>query len=96
MTNEKIIINEAIRHEIYTEHEVIEILKTGANLPIHTYAAWRSMGYQVQKGEKAAIKTKLWKPVTKKNKESEENEVKMIMVNAALFTKEQVQKIETA
>ena len=93
MTNAEIIYNEAIINGIYTEDEAIEILSMGINLPIHTYAVWQQLGYQVQKGQKAAIKTKLWKPVIKKAKnEDEEDEQKMILVNAALFTAEQVEK----
>ena len=96
MTNNQIIFNEVVANGIMTENEALEILESGYRLPVHTYAEWQRMGYQVQKGEKAAIKTKLWKPVTKKDKETDEKEIKMIMVTAALFTNKQVAKIEKA
>lgn len=96
MTNNQIIFNEVIANEIMTEAEAIAILESGYRLPVHTYAEWQRTGYQVQKGQKAKIKTMLWKPVTKKAKtENEEDETKMIMVKASLFTADQVAKIET-
>jgi alpha-glucuronidase len=39
---------------------------------IHTYAAWKNLGYQVKRGEKAKAQFTIWKHVSKK----EEMEVK--------------------
>lgn len=36
---------------------------------IHTYQAWKSLGYQVRKGEKAIAKFMIWKYTEKKAKE---------------------------
>lgn len=33
--------------------------------PIHTFAAWKSMGYSVKKGEHAVAKFAIWKHTTK-------------------------------
>lgn len=97
MTNNEIIFNEVVMNGIFTEDEAINMIQNYGSLPIHTYTAWQAMGYQVQKGEKAAIKTMLWKPVKDKkaSEETGEEKTKMIMVKAALFTFEQVAKIET-
>lgn len=67
--------------------------------PIHTYATWKSLGYQVQKGQKAVAQFPIWKHTSKQLDEVDEegnNKVKtnMFMRKASFFTKEQVQKIE--
>ena len=61
---------------------------------IHTYAAWKSMGYQVKKGEKAIAKFTIWKQTVKKAKtEDEQDETKMFLANAAFFKSTQVEAI---
>ena len=62
---------------------------------IHTYAVWKSLGYQVKKGEKAKASFTIWKCVKgKKEEESdEEPENKMFMTKAHFFTIDQVEKI---
>lgn len=35
---------------------------------VDTYPGWKRLGYQVKHGEKALFKTKIWKPVSRKNK----------------------------
>ena len=46
----------------------------GITEDVHTYAKWKSLGYQVKKGEKALFQTMLWKKKTKKSKkENTEN-----------------------
>jgi len=71
--------------------------------PIHTYKAWKQLGYQVKKGEKAITKFAIWQFSTKKKKDEEtENEEeitdalrgKYFMKVSAFFTDEQVEKIE--
>lgn len=67
---------------------------------VDTFAGWNRRGFKVKKGEKAVFKTKIWKPSKKKIKEEkdgeqEEKEVEnMILVNAAFFRAEQVEKVE--
>ena len=60
MTNQEIICREAVAHGLITKAAAEAALMTGAEIPLHTYAAWKSRGYQVRKGEKATIKTSLW------------------------------------
>lgn len=62
---------------------------------IHTYATWKSLGYQVKKGEKATASFTIWKYVEgKKQEESdEEPNSKMFMKKAHFFTIDQVEKI---
>lgn len=61
---------------------------------IHTFAAWKSMGYIVRKGEKAKAAFTIWKYAeSKKQNDEEEAEGRMFMKLAHFFTAEQVEKI---
>ena len=61
---------------------------------IHTYATWKQLGYQVRKGEKAKASFVIWKYVSgKKEEENDEQESKMFMKKAHFFTIDQVEKI---
>lgn len=62
---------------------------------IHTYATWKSLGYQVKKGEKAKASFLIWKYVkgAKQEESDEEPEARMFMKKAHFFTIEQVEKI---
>lgn len=98
MTNLEIIISECINHEIYTEEEIETMLVCGLTPSVHTFAKWNELGYKVKKGEHATICTKLWKPKTNKVKKGnktviEEDETRMYLCKAYLFTKEQVEYI---
>ena len=63
--------------------------------PIHTYAVWKELGYQVQKGQKAVAAFPIWK-YTQKAKAAE-NEAEAIqkeycfMKMSHFFTKAQVE-----
>ena len=83
MSNKEIVFNEAMMRGF--EY-------TGENL--FTFQEWKKRGYSVIKGQKAFISTNLWKPVTKKDKETGTEKRIMITVKASLFTAEQVKKIE--
>jgi hypothetical protein len=96
MTNTEIITKEAIAKGLYTEDEAIEIIKKHGALPLHTFAAWKAMGYSVKKGEHAKLITYIWKYTNKENKETGENENKIFKTKAHLFTLEQVQAIKMA
>lgn len=61
--------------------------------PIHTFSAWKEMGFSVQKGQKAVTKIKIWKHVGKTNKETGEDESKMFMKTSAFFSRSQVERI---
>ena len=96
MTNLEIIINEALKHEIYTEEEIEEKIENDEDLKIHTFAIWKAKGYKVKKGEHARIVTRLWKYKKGNKKEhspEEEEEAKMYLCKAFLFTEEQVEKL---
>lgn len=71
--------------------------------PIHTYQAWKALGYQVRKGEKAIAKFMIWKYTEKKSKEDkveigvkEGDTIKssMFMKMAAFFKMSQVEKVK--
>lgn len=70
--------------------------------PIHTYQAWKTLGYQVRKGEKAIAKFTIWKYTEKKAKEDipeiavkEGDTIKtnMFMKMSAFFKMSQVERI---
>lgn len=77
-----------------TNTEIIENAKMlyGIEEELHTFAKWKELGYVPQKGQHAIIKERLWKSVTKLNKEGKE-ETKMFMTTAALFSESQVTKL---
>ena len=88
-----------------TNQEIIfnEVLMRGITEDVHTYAKWKSLGYQVKKGEKALFQTMLWK--MKKGKKQDDNneeqqddkEVKkynnFFMAKSSLFGRSQVELI---
>lgn len=60
---------------------------------IHTFAAWKELGYIVKKGQKAIAKFPIWKYVSRKNEETNEEDSKMFMKVAAFFSSSQVERI---
>lgn len=107
MTNAQIILAEQIRLADegilkYTGRILEAVLADGTTTeikeiqPIHTFQAWKSMGYKVKKGEKAIAKFPIWKYTTKKSENDEEEQVngRMFMKVSAFFTNEQVEKME--
>lgn len=62
--------------------------------PIHTYTAWKEIGYQVRKGEKAVASFPIWKYTVKKGKTpEEEDQSHMFMKTAHFFKRSQVDPI---
>ena len=88
-----------------TNKEIIslEMATRGIEEEVHTFAMWKSLGYQVKKGEKALFQTMLWK--MKKGKKQDDNneeqqddkEVKkynnFFMAKSSLFGRSQVELI---
>ena len=87
MTNEQIIFNESInlmeQGKLNGTGNMITIITVNSDgqeekkqieepEPIHTYAAWKQLGFQVKKGSKAVAQINIWKHVSRK----EEIEVK--------------------
>lgn len=66
--------------------------------PIHTYARWRELGYQVKKGEKAVASFPIWKYSKRKPKNMDEEEAQAkgfcFMKLSYWFTEEQVMPIK--
>lgn len=78
---------------------LIELYKMENNItcPLHTYTKWKSMGYQVKKGEKAQHKITIWKHSTKKVKDENNEEIdsnKYFPKLSCFFTIEQVEKVK--
>lgn len=91
-----------------TNKEIIslEMATRGIEEEVHTFAMWKSLGYQVKKGEKALFQTMLWKMKKGKkqdnnNEEQQDNnkekEVKnynnFFMAKSSLFGRSQVELI---
>ena len=88
-----------------TNKEIIslEMATRGIEEEVHTFAMWKSLGYQVKRGEKALFQTMLWK--MKKGKKQDNNdeeqqddkEVKkynnFFMAKSSLFGRSQVELI---
>lgn len=66
--------------------------------PIHTFQAWKSLGYKVKKGEKAVAKFPIWKHTSKtvvdEGTKEESEKTSIFMKTAAFFKASQVEKIE--
>ena len=104
MTNEMIIFNESQKLAQgglieYTGREIVMVDSDGKEFviketePIHTYNAWREMGYQVKKGEKAIASFTIWKYTASKNEETDEEEAgRMFMKKASFFKTSQVER----
>ena len=116
MTNEMIILMQSIKlmeegvlrgTGKYIEIENEDGTKSKFELPeeIHTYEKWKSLGYQVRKGEKSTIKFDVWyfqKPKkkapdaeTSKNEQTR-NSGKCWMRLTSFFTIDQVDKRKEA
>ena len=92
-----------------TNKEIIlgEVLIRNIQEEVHTFQKWKSLGYQVKKGEKALFQTNLWKMSKKKQKENNENETDnndnnenktkksnyFFMAKSSLFGRSQVEPI---
>ena len=105
MTNAQIILMESVklmRNGIIKGSGVKGITPDGrqVELPeeIHTYQRWKSLGYQVQKGQKSVAQFPIWKYTKKKSKEMTEEEAQQsgycFMKMSSFFTAEQVEKIQ--
>lgn len=80
MTNEQIIMQEKALN--------------GIDEPVHTYQVWKKMGFKVNKGEHACIKTSLWRMSNKSKKDDEEEREHFYLAKANLFASSQVSRIE--
>lgn len=99
MTNNEIIISEAIKHGIYTKAEAQAIVAAKGCLPIHTFAEWKKAGFSVKRGEHAAITCDLWKYTERPGKaakagqnspDADAPDPHYYMAKAHLFTLDQV------
>lgn len=100
MSNQEIINTAAIQCGIYSKEEVADFEANFQRLPLHTYAEWKKMGYQVRKGEHAVLKCKIFmyrgdEPGDGSDTDPEK-EVKgsFYMKSASFFRREQVDKID--
>ena len=88
-----------------TNKEIIslEMATRGIEEEVHTFAMWKSLGYQVKRGEKALFQTMLWK-MKKGKKQDNDNEEQQddkevkkynnfFMAKSSLFGRSQVELI---
>lgn len=108
MTNAEIILEQRIElmkqgileptgETIIIENEKGEKKEMQMPEQIHTFAAWKSLGYKVKKGEKNVAQFLIWKHVSKNvtNDETGEEKTKsrMFMKKASFFKASQVERI---
>ena len=105
MTNEQIIFNYSVKlmedgkigktgRQFEVEDENGNKIMLDEPEAIHTFQAWKKLGYCVKKGEKAVAQFHIWKCVSKKAENSEgmtEEQKKMFMKKASFFSANQVQ-----
>ena len=109
ITNEMIVLEQALAlaeaGKIGYTGEIMTVEINGEEVElrepeqIHTYARWKTMGYQVRRGEKAVAKFKVWKYVTGKKKQADDGEEteeiagrgKCFLKTAAFFSAAQVE-----
>ena len=105
MTNEHIILNKRIElmknGKIEKTGRTFEFTDASGRVhaleepeELHTYAAWKTIGYQVQKGQKAVARFRIWKHITKKDEETEKQEAKMLFIESSFFAQHQVAAIK--
>lgn len=113
MTNANIIFNERMRLMeegiLQGTGKKIELLNEDGTTTMvdepqemHTFQAWKSLGFMVKKGEKAITKLSIWKYTEKAKKEEDktgnpledEKITNMFMKTAAFFSQAQVEEIK--
>lgn len=103
MTNFQIIFNEAVANGLYTEAEAISLIQEHGGLPLHTFAEWKRHGLLVKKGEHAKLTCYIWRMKNKTGtlpmKDGDDVEIDenhWYKTKAFFFTRDQVEKAETA
>ena len=94
MTNEEIIVKGIQAHLKLTDEQTSTMLQNGTFPVFHTYEHWKSLGFQVKKGEHADLKLAIWKQG--KVKTADDGSTipgRMFMKTAAFFGTGQVEKI---
>lgn len=96
MTNEEIILKEALENNIFSQNEIEKYVSKGMVIPFHTFNVWKEMGYKVKKGEKG-FATHLWKYKSHKDKDKDQEGEQQegycyYLAKAYLFTLDQVEK----
>lgn len=87
-----------------TNAKIIESYKAENNIPMEkplfTYAVWKTMGYQVKRGEASRHRVQMWKYTPgKKTVDTEAQEApqgkgsRCFMKTVCLFTQEQVERM---
>ena len=105
MTNFMIILEESIKlmeDGVLEPTDEIIVTEDGVELQvpeaIHTYNKWKSLGFQVKRGEKSIAQFPIWKYTSKKNPDMTEEEAQQkgfcFMKVSSFFKKSQVEEIK--
>lgn len=73
MNNMQIIVNEAIASGFFSKEEIKGLIESGKDIPFHTYAVWKSMGFVPMAGTHG-WECRLWRK-KKNKKEVDEKEM---------------------
>ena len=92
-SNQTIIIEEGVKHGIFTETEAELMMINGFDIPLHSRTGWLDRGYTIKDGEKPAIETKLWMKNKKHGDEKGNDDPAFVLVPSKLYTEDQVQKL---
>lgn len=91
--NTNLLANAIVANGYGTLENVKKTLESGKRLPFMTYQEWQNCGYQVQKGETAAFKVKLWIKADKKDADGKLVNNGFIYKTCSIFTGKQVKPI---
>lgn len=93
MTNAEIIFYGIKNHLEISDADAAEMLNNGTFPVYHTYEKWKSLGFQVKRGEHSELKISIWKQG--KPKENEDGTTvpgRMFMKTASFFGAGQVER----
>lgn len=100
MTNLQIIASAAIEAGLYSQEQVEACFSSGHQLPLHTFAEWKRLGFIVKKGQKSKLAVDIWmksnKKITAETKDGEEIEAdtgRFYKKLSHFFTLDQVERI---
>ncbi len=94
MTNEQIIMQEAIASGFFTEEEIQGLIKSGKEIPFHTYAGWKSKE-MVPKAGTHGWQTKLWKRRSGQSTDAERENNGFFLTKSFLFHESQCEPIKS-
>lgn len=94
MTNQEIVFNGVKNYLKISDEEAVKMLEAGTFPVYHTYEHWKSLGFQVKRGEHAELKLTIWKQGrAHENEDGTTVPGRMFMKNSAFFGAGQVERM---